>query len=380
MTSVDFYTIVNSRTLTILLLFNLTFVSVLFFVSEFPQSLGVVLQEQLSQYQSFEDAEFLSPPLTEQPTTYNPSPDWLIDALNSDDLPCESLPPPSVGQSEGYSYPPLTSSHAQSWQSAYIPFQHQPSNPPSPNLRSELDIAESCVDRMIAGGDLCVSTAPGSLKLDVVWTFANGSGILHEKWRKVREVEQGLQRGGTLAPRARIAGSRRLVAGTEKKLFRSVSYFCCLTCRRSPLTSISPYSDHDELRHSMRSVLQHFRPHTSKFHLIASDFAFPSCNPDQYAGWRLGQIPQWLDLHKSHRLTDGNVKLNVVHHAKLFNKEYKYTTFNRYVFQTFCHAYSRSFLSFFCSLAIESQFGHLDVSDTFVYLVSHCATHGLLHC
>ncbi|KAF8610532.1 hypothetical protein BDV93DRAFT_517652 [Ceratobasidium sp. AG-I] len=326
MHSVDFYTIINSRSLTILLLFNLTFVSVLFFISEFPQNLGVVLQEQLSQYQSLEDAEFLAPPLTEQPTVYDPSPDWLIDALNDDDLPCESLPPPSVGQRQGYSYPPPISPRVQSWQSTYVPFQRQPGNPPSPTLRSELDITESCVDSMIASGDLCISGAPSVPKLDVVWTFANGSGVLHEKWRKVRGVEQLLQRGGTLAPLARIASSRRPVAGTEKKLFR----------------------DHDELRHSMRSVLQHFRSHTSQFHLITSDFAFPSCNPDQYAGWRLGQIPQWLDLRKTHRLTDGNVKLNIVHHASIFNKDYKYTTFN--------------------SLAIESQFGHLNVSDAFVYL------------
>ncbi|KAG9092209.1 hypothetical protein FRC06_000197 [Ceratobasidium sp. 370] len=45
---------------------------------------------------------------------------------------------------------------------------------------------------------------------------------------------------------------------------------------------------------------------------------------------------------------DGGVELNIVHHAKLFDKNYKYTTFN--------------------SLAIESQFARLNVSDIFVYL------------
>lgn len=332
MNLVDFYTILNSRLLTILLLFNFTFVSILFLFSEFPQNLNVVLQERLSQYQSLEDAELLAPPLTEQPAIYDPSPDWLIDALNDDDLPCESLPPPTVGQRQGYSYPPPTSPRPQSLQSIYIPFQHQSSNPPSPKLSSELDIAESCVDSMLANGNLCISGVPDIPKLDVVWTFANGSGVLHEKWRKVREVEQRLQRGGTLAPRARISSLRRPVAGTEKKLFRYVSYSCGATCRsRSSLTHIRPCRDHDELRHSMRSVLQHFRPHTSQFHLVTSDFAFPSCNPDQYAGWRLSQIPQWLELRTADRLTDGDVKLNIVPHAKIFNKDYKYTTFNRCV-------------------------------------------------
>jgi hypothetical protein len=79
----------------------------------------------------------------------------------------------------------------------------------------------------------------------------------------------------------------------------------------------------------MRSVLQHFRPYTSRFHLITSDFAFPSCNPDDFSGWRLGQIPQWLDLSNPYGWTDGGVELNLVPHAKLFDKDYRYTTFNR---------------------------------------------------
>jgi hypothetical protein len=87
--------------------------------------------------------------------------------------------------------------------------------------------------------------------------------------------------------------------------------------------------DHDELRHSMRSVLQHFRPHTSQFHLLTSDFAFPSCNPDDHAGWRLGQIPQWLSLDNAYKWKDGGVHLSVVPHAKFFGESYRYTTFNR---------------------------------------------------
>ncbi|KAG8710670.1 hypothetical protein FRC08_016864 [Ceratobasidium sp. 394] len=326
MNIVALYTVLNSRLLTVILLFNTGFASILLLTSELPQGLGVILQERLSEYRYSRSTDvLLSPGLTQEPAVVEPSPDWLINALNDDDLPCAGLPPPIPGGQHGYSYPPSTTLY-RSLQSKYLPFQHQSSSPPTPSLHSDSDITGSCVDSAISGGALCANGP--TPKMDVVWTFANGSGVLHEKWRKVRVAQQTIQRGGTLAPRARssLVNSRRAVAGTEKKLFR----------------------DHDELRHSMRSVLQHFRPYTTRFHLITSDFAFPSCNPDEYAGWRLGQIPQWLDLRRSFAWQDGGVQLDVVHHAKLFDKDYRYTTFN--------------------SLAIESRFAYLNVSDSFIYL------------
>ncbi|CAE6424205.1 unnamed protein product [Rhizoctonia solani] len=321
----DFIAIVNSRLLTFLLLFNVSFVSILFISSDFPQAIGTLLEEHFAQYQTLDEIE-IDPsviPNTDLPLVYEPSPDWLIAALNDDDLPCESLPQPLMGQKHGYSYPPSSS---RKLQSKYLPFRHQPDDLPRPKLDSDLDIDSICVESAIADGNLCIAYRTPAPKLDVVWTFANGSGVLHEKWRKVRQVQQRLQRTGTLAPRGARAATRQVAAGTEKKLFR----------------------DHDELRHSMRSVLQHFRPYTSQFHLLTSDFAFPSCNPDDYSGWRLGQIPQWLSLDNPYKWKDEGVDLNVIPHAKFFGENYRYTTFN--------------------SLAIESQFGHLNVSDAFVYL------------
>ncbi|CAE6446760.1 unnamed protein product, partial [Rhizoctonia solani] len=287
--------------------------------------IGALLEEQFTQYQPLEDANIGSSatPNTERPTAYDPSPDWLIAALNDDNLPCNRLSPPIMGQEHGYSYPP---SNKQGLQSKYLPFQHHSDSPPRPKLDSELDIVDVCVESAIADGNLCVTYAKATPKLDVVWTFANGSGVLHQKWRKVRQLQLQLQRSGTLAARAARVFARQSAAGMETKLFR----------------------DHDELRHSMRSVLQHFRPYTSQFHLLTSDFAFPSCNPDDYAGWRLGQIPQWLRLDSPKKWKDGSVELNVVPHAKFFGESYQYTTFN--------------------SLAIESQFGNLNVSDAFIYL------------
>ncbi|KAF8710456.1 N-acetylglucosamine-1-phosphate transferase alpha and beta subunits, partial [Rhizoctonia solani] len=321
----DFIAIVNSRLLTFVLLFNVSFVSILFISSDLPQALDALLEEHFTRYRSSDELEFdlVAAPNTERPLNYEPSPDWLISALNDDDLPCKSLLPPTIGQRNGYSYPP---SNSQKAQSKYIPFQHHPDGVSRPKLDSDLDIADICIESAIADGNLCIAYMAPAPKLDVVWTFANGSGVLHEKWRKVRQVQQRLQRAGTLAPRAVRASKRQVAAGTEKKLFR----------------------DHDELRHSMRSVLQHFRPYTSQFHLLTSDFAFPSCNPDDYADWRLGQIPQWLNMDNPYKWKDGDVDLSVVPHAKFFGENYRYTTFN--------------------SLAIESQFGHLNVSDAFIYL------------
>ncbi|KAH7340746.1 hypothetical protein B0J17DRAFT_749529 [Rhizoctonia solani] len=316
----DFVAVINSRLLTALLLFNVSFVSILFLTSDIPQAIGTLLEEHFTQYRPLDDADIESSiftPNTEQPVHYEPSPEWLINALNDDGLPCRNLPPPISGQKHGYLYPP-SSKHE--LQSKYLPFQHRSDSPPRPKLDSELDVGDVCVESAISDGNLCIAYATAGPKLDVVWTFANGSGVLHKKWRKIRQVQLQLQlhRAGTLAPRA--ARSHALLT----------------------------FRDHDELRHSLRSVLQHFRPYTSQFHLLTSDFAFPSCSPDDYAGWRLGQIPQWLRLDGPSHWKDGSVELSVVPHARFFSENYRYTTFN--------------------SLAIESQFGNLNVSDAFIYL------------
>jgi hypothetical protein len=224
------YAILNSRLLTVFLLFNVSFVTFLLLTSELPQNIGSLLEEQFSQYQSFESVEApVAPSFTEHPAVYDPSPNWLISALNDDDLPCESLPSPITAQKYGYLYPPSSSVRHRTLQSKYLPFQHQSSNPSTPGLDSDLDLAKSCVDSAIANGDLCASFAGQFPMIDVVWTFANGSGVLHEKWRKVRQVQQQLERAGTLAPRAALIASRQLVSGTEKKLFRCVGYLCRFT-------------------------------------------------------------------------------------------------------------------------------------------------------
>ena len=92
--------------------------------------------------------------------------------------------------------------------------------------------------------------------------------------------------------------------------------------------------DHDELRHSMRSVLAHFRSHAGNFHLLASDFRIPQIENVTQEGpvYRLGQVPQWLDVEQSPRSwSDDRVILTITHHAN-FIRPYNDTVFNRSVF------------------------------------------------
>ena len=101
----------------------------------------------------------------------------------------------------------------------------------------------------------------------------------------------------------------------------------------------------------------HFRD-AGNFHLIASDYPVPPLEnvTEDATGWRLGQVPQWLNVKQStKKWRDGRVELSIVHHANIFSP-YNDTIFNSY--------------------AIESQFGHLDdISDNlcvigFFYLVA----------
>lgn len=99
-------------------------------------------------------------------------------------------------------------------------------------------------------------------------------------------------------------------------------------------------------------MLANFRGYAGRFFLLTADFPLPTTTPNLTQalppGWRLGQIPQWLDIEARTAWVDGDVGLQVVHHAQVF-QPYLGTNFN--------------------SLAIESQLGHVDaISDHFVYM------------
>ena len=94
------------------------------------------------------------------------------------------------------------------------------------------------------------------------------------------------------------------------------------------------FSDHDELRYSIRSVLANFRQATGQFHLLTTDFVPSAVMKHSIAAiphdWRLGQIPHWLDAERK-PWTDDSVTLTTKHHTEFF-QSYKDNIFNRYVY------------------------------------------------
>ena len=85
------------------------------------------------------------------------------------------------------------------------------------------------------------------------------------------------------------------------------------------------------MRYSIRSVLQFFKQHAGKFHLLTADFAIDAQDLNESiasSDWRLGQIPQWLDAGLP-SWDDDNIKLSTIHHADIF-EPYNDTIFNRY--------------------------------------------------
>ncbi|KAI0927538.1 hypothetical protein AcV5_008051 [Taiwanofungus camphoratus] len=204
---------------------------------------------------------------------------------------------------------------------SYLPFEPSFAPQPSPSLRPVHALPVSCLDSHFELGQPCYDQT--AYPLDVIWTWVNGSDDL-------------LEHAKTLAQSKYSSNDpfRPIVSKNQERLYR----------------------DHDELRHSMRSVLDNFRAHAGRFHLITADFPVPdsivnNVNSTLDASWRLGQIPQWLDLDKrtaSGDWWDGRVGLSVTHHAEIFSP-YSGTNFN--------------------SLAIESQFSHLEhISENFIYM------------
>ena len=98
-------------------------------------------------------------------------------------------------------------------------------------------------------------------------------------------------------------------------------------------------SDHDELRHSIRSVLKHFSGSTTQLHIVTSDFTLPIPVTDGdeeingtrrlYLGTRrLGLVPRWLDPKGALEWRDGDVRLGIKYHSEIFRTITR-SSFNR---------------------------------------------------
>ncbi|KAI0768964.1 hypothetical protein BD413DRAFT_478467 [Trametes elegans] len=202
-----------------------------------------------------------------------------------------------------------------------IPVRHALPETAQPKLRPTRDLPLDCLDRYYSSGLLCHDSL-GPVPMDVLWTWVNGTDPLFAA-AKQRAVDR-------YAPDDPF---RPIKKNNPARMFR----------------------DHDELRHSVRSVLDNFRPYTRHFRILTSDFDYPDQDayhqtfPHPGAGhWRLGLQPQWLESSDSPQWQDGDIQLSLTHHAHFF-QPYHDTNFNSY--------------------AIESQFSHLqDVSESFIYM------------
>ncbi|RPD56204.1 hypothetical protein L226DRAFT_535831 [Lentinus tigrinus ALCF2SS1-7] len=193
-----------------------------------------------------------------------------------------------------------------------------------PKLRPVRDLPTECLEQYYVSGLPC-HDGQGPVPMDVIWTWVNGSDPLF------------------IDSRTRAANSyakddpyRPIKSNNPSRMFR----------------------DHDELRHSIRSVLDNFRPYTGNFRILTSDFDFPDEDPDSNQSfsppgpgyWRLGLQPQWLNTAGTSPPVwrDGDVQLSLTHHAHFF-EPYNHSIFNSY--------------------AIETQFSHLqDLSEIFLYM------------
>lgn len=174
----------------------------------------------------------------------------------------------------------------------------------------------SCLHEYFASGKPCSSSL--NLRLDLVYAYVNGSDPLHHSFHRTALQREPPPNLLAKPPRSNIL------------------------------------REFDELRFSLRSVLEGFRGGVGKVLLIGSEYPWPGCptNAEGRGGgkWSLGQVPQWLSMEGT-GTRDGEVELEVVHHSTLFGEggagdvyDWRRPTFN--------------------SLAIESRLAGLDgVSD-----------------
>ncbi|EJD36697.1 hypothetical protein AURDEDRAFT_117016 [Auricularia subglabra TFB-10046 SS5] len=206
---------------------------------------------------------------------------------------------------------------------------HAPSVPSWPTFRPlqfSRGLPPECLDKYVGAGKACRGLDTPLATFDFVWTWSNGSEGLH------RSTYLAYERS-TLP----VGGKSQADQPIRLKLFR----------------------EHDELRHSLRSVLQHFRPFLNSIHLVTGDLPVPDFKDTFNAAYdeksepcphsrpsipRLGQVPTWLNISQP----DGDVRIDVTHHSQFFS-HYTDTVFN--------------------SLAIESQFPNLpNLHEHFIYM------------
>ncbi|GAA6011072.1 hypothetical protein JCM11491_005927 [Sporobolomyces phaffii] len=183
--------------------------------------------------------------------------------------------------------------------------------------------SDECVESWVAEGEVCRDWPRGDARqVDAVWTYSNGSDPLLSVWRA--EVT------------AMLTGSVSRGISTVRAAKRA-----------------RHFREHDELRYSIRSVLDSFAPGSlSKLHILTTDLPANTLLRDTIErdgtalstnvnesrlvdASRIGQIPHWLSRDASSSVPP----LSVIHHSNFFQSTSHLPTFN--------------------SLSIESQFPFL---------------------
>lgn len=216
-----------------------------------------------------------------------------------------------------------------------------------------------CLDAHYTHGELChrtSTTAP--TKLDFVWTWVNSSDPLIR--HTINSMAYDLKHDPHLG--------RPFQGDLKPNEYRCVPLHF-IELNPNVLSTVRVYElslhrDHDELRHSLRSVLTNFMPprfpgspQYTNFHLLVSDVPVSPCssssafssskfpNSKKTPPLRLAQMPQWLNEANTgrwrtttiHPKTGGksSAKLNMWYHQQVFEEDlYDGSVFHSYAIGT----------------------------------------------
>lgn len=208
---------------------------------------------------------------------------------------------------------------------AYVPFRHISINGSAPPPRIPLDpgfhdhlpkaedpktLSFDCLKDLFTSGTPCPGPPPAHTfdpesptsdlhswkKLDVVYAYINNSDPLHHYHHHLAKDS---------GPHAQP--DRHSVAPPKTQKQNVLREF-------------------DELKYSLRSVLENFRGSARRVTVIGSEYPFPGCHTkdkEQGTEWTLGQLPTWLGKPVMRNdwfptWEDNGLELRVVHHSSLF--------------------------------------------------------------
>ncbi|KDR71214.1 hypothetical protein GALMADRAFT_143926 [Galerina marginata CBS 339.88] len=208
-------------------------------------------------------------------------------------------------------------------------------------------VSNECLEHWVETGtwsEACLNLKLEEPRVDLVWTWVNGSDPLHRAARK-----------------ANVPAKFSVIQQTSAVMLER------------------QYRQHDELRYSLRSAKSATSSWKgSRFHLVANSYYMPLSQSrdfdaidgdeeEEREGLRLGQVPQWLDLTK----TGERVPKLVVHYdANIFRL--LPPSPNNVISDSEVSDWRASSLPTFNSMAIESQLGNLppsEVADNTVFLM-----------